>query len=217
VRLQVRLVLSIEIVSDVVCPWCFLGHARLRKALAERPALEVDVRFTPFLLDPSMPEGGADLRERLRAKYGVAPASMFARVEAAAKDSGIELDFEKVRRFPSTLGAHVVIDHARARGTQPALADAIFAAYFQGGLDVGDPDVLDGIATAQGFSPGEARGLATDEAERTRIRILALEQVERGVSGVPFFILDGRRAVTGAQEVATWRTVLDRVAASASA
>lgn len=209
--------LSIEIVSDVVCPWCFLGHARLRKALAGRPEVKAEVSFTPFLLDPSMPAEGADLRERLRAKYGVAPASMFARVEAAAKASGIDLDFEKVRRFPSTLPAHVVIEAAADRGTQAALADAIFSAYFLGGVDVGDPDALDTIATRHGFAPGEARALATDENERARIREIALAQVERGVTGVPFFVLDGRRAVTGAQEVATWNTVFDRLASASPA
>src|SRR5688572_15685124 len=100
--------LSIEIVSDVVCPWCFLGHARLKTALAARPDLDPSIRFTPFLLDPSIPKDGRDLREHLGKKYGVDPERMFGRVEAAARESGIPLDFGKIRRFPSTLPAHVV-------------------------------------------------------------------------------------------------------------
>lgn len=204
--------LSIEIVSDVVCPWCFIGHARLMRALSGRPDVTASIRFTPFLLDPATPPEGADLRERLRTKYGVAPEAMFARVEAAAKESGVTLDFGKITRAPSTLGAHVLLDHAHERGTQLALADALFRAYFQDGIDIGDPARLSEIASAHGFTEGEARTLALDAAERARVREIAMTQVARGVSGVPFFVVAGRYAVPGAQDEATWARLLDRVA-----
>src|SRR5580658_347341 len=118
--------LSIDIVSDVICPWCFIGARRLDQALASlTEPITAEVSFHPFLLDPKTPPEGADLRERLRAKYGVDPERMFARVEAAARESGIPLDFSKVRRTPSTVAAHTLLDAAYPKGTQHALAGAL--------------------------------------------------------------------------------------------
>src|SRR4051794_23431524 len=101
---------TIDFVSDVICPWCFIGLQRLEQALAQEPASEAPtIAFHPFQLDPTTPPGGADLRERLAAKYGIEPGTMFGRVEAAARESGIPLDFEKIRRTPNTLKAHALI------------------------------------------------------------------------------------------------------------
>src|SRR5690606_9229704 len=122
--------LSIQVVSDVVCPWCLIGVRRLDLALEAFPDVEAEVRFLPFLLDPSTPEKGEDLRERLKRKYGLEPEAMFSRVEAAARESGLPLDFEKVTRSVATTRAHTLIRHALERGTQGALKRAILSAYF---------------------------------------------------------------------------------------
>lgn len=201
-------------VSDVICPWCLIGEKRLRDALAQRPDIEATVVFHPFLLDPSTPAEGADLRERLKKKYGADPEKMFARVEQAARESGIPLDFSKVRRTPSTLAAHVLIEQAAERGTQVALVRAIFGAYFLEGKDVGDPDVLAEIASHHGFSKDEARALVTDSSEREKIRSEAHAAAQQGVDGVPFFILDQKLAFSGAQPVELFLKAFDQALAT---
>ncbi|MGZ5966864.1 MAG: DsbA family oxidoreductase [Polyangiales bacterium] len=205
--------LRIDVVSDVICPWCLIGEKRLRDALAKRPDIDAKIVFHPFLLDPGTPAEGADLRERLRAKYRVDPEKMFARVEQAARESGIPLDFAKVRRTPNTLPAHVLIGHAEERGTQLALVRAIFEAYFLQGKDVGDPDVLAEIASHHGFEVDEARGLATNESERERVRAEAQASAEEGVQGVPFFVLDQRLAFSGAQPIQIFLRAFDQALA----
>lgn len=203
--------LPITIVSDVVCPWCLIGSRRLELALAQRPDVEARITYLPFLLDPTTPKDGRDLRENLRRKYGVDPETMFGRVEQAARESGIPLDFSKVTRSPNTTAAHVLLDAAEPRGTQRALARALFHAYFLEGRDVGDADVLARIAAEHGFDREEAYALATDEQAKARIREFAAEQSQAGVSGVPFFIFDDRYAVSGAQAVETFVRVIDTV------
>jgi predicted DsbA family dithiol-disulfide isomerase len=204
-------VLSIDIVSDVICPWCFIGHKRLEQALASFPApIETTVVFRPFLLDPSIPPEGADLRERLRAKYGGDPQTMFANVEAAARSSGIPLDFSKVKRTPPTIPAHTLLRHALAKGTQRAMADAFFRAYFLEGKDVGNTDVLAGIAAQHGFDSEEARRLAMDGDELAATRAEAEQIRARGISGVPFFVFGGAVGVSGAQTPEVLRAAMER-------
>jgi predicted DsbA family dithiol-disulfide isomerase len=203
--------LGIEIVSDVICPWCFIGTRRLDQALATLPAtVPVEVTYRPFLLEPNVPREGADLRERLRAKYGVDPERLFARVEAAARESGIALDFTKIRRTPNTIAAHTLLRRALAKGTQRALAGALFEAYFLAGRDVGDPPVLTDIAGEHGFDAGEVTRVLGDEDEQAATRREARAAAEAGVSGVPFFIFGGRFAVGGAQPTDVLRQAIDR-------
>ncbi len=206
--------LTIEVVSDVVCPWCFIGEHRLAQALA-RSGLEAEVRFSPFLLDPTTPEEGADIRQRLRAKYGLDPEVMFERVERAAAESGLELDFDRVERSCNTLKAHTLLRHARDKGTQVALARALFEAYFVEGKNVGEAPVLAAIAARHGFTEDEALALLADEQELARTRSDAASQSRRGVTGVPFFVFQDQYAVSGAQSVEVLMQVLDRVSREA--
>jgi predicted DsbA family dithiol-disulfide isomerase len=203
--------LTIDIVSDVICPWCFIGVRRLDQALESLPEpVEAKVGFHAFLLDPSIPAGGADLRERLRAKYGVDPDKMFGRVEAAARESGIPLDFSKVRRTPNTVAAHTLIGHALEKGTQRALARALFQAYFLEGKDIGDPLVLGDLAAAHGFERDDAIRLATDASELARTRAEASAAAARGITGVPFFVFGGRVGVNGAQSAEVLRGAIGK-------
>jgi predicted DsbA family dithiol-disulfide isomerase len=207
--------LAIDVVSDVICPWCFIGSRRLDQALGSLPPdVRAEVTFHPFLLDPSTPPEGADLRQRLRAKYGVDPERMFAQVESAARSSGIPLDFSKVRKTPSTIGAHTLLRHAPAKGTQRALLGALFEAYFLDGRDIGDPGVLAAIAAAHGFGEDEALALVRDEDEREQTRQEAAESAAGGIRGVPFFVFAGRFAVSGAQPPELLRAAAERALAS---
>lgn len=207
--------LRVEVISDVVCPWCLIGTRHLELALAAAGEADADVEFRPFLLDPSTPDQGEDLRGRLRRRYGN-PDAMFARVEAAARQSGIALDFSKVRRAVSTLRAHTLLRHARPRGTQPALAKALFSAYFLDGQDVSDPARLAPLASQHGFGEPEAARLLADAAELELTRREAADAVRRGVSGVPFVVV-GRHAVAGAQPIEAFRQAIERARLDAPA
>lgn len=209
--------LRIDIVSDVVCPWCYIGDRRVELALRELPDVAATVTYHPFQLDPGTPPEGADLRERLRRKYGVDPEQMFGRVEEAARESGLQLDFSRVRRSVNTLRAHTLLRHAEPRGTQRQLAQALFAAYFVEGRDVGAEDVLVQLAAAQGFGEDEAAALLRDEAEAQRTREEAQAAARQGVSGVPFTVLNQRYALSGAQPVAVFRQAMERALADTAA
>lgn len=203
--------MKIDFVSDVICPWCFIGLARLEQALSER-ASDAEIVFHPFQLDPSTPPEGADLRERLRAKYGVDPERMFARVTAAAKESGIAIDFRKVRRTPNTLKAHALIGAAEDARSQHRLARALFEAYFQEGLDVGDEDVLTDAAEKAGMARGRAAAVLADPAALERAQNEARALSAQGIGGVPFVVFDGKVAVSGAQPPEVFTRAMSRAA-----
>lgn len=204
--------LTIDVVSDIVCPFCLIGARRLDDALAATPGVDATVRFHPFLLDPSIPKEGVDLRANLAKKFGGDPKAMFGRVEAMARESGIPLDFEKVRRYPSTVAAHTLIRHADAKGTQRAVARALFEAYFLNEKDVSDPATLGAIGAAHGFSADEVIALVTDEKELAATRKEAGDAAEQGISGVPFFVFAEKYAVSGAQPVEILKQAIAKAA-----
>lgn len=206
--------LSIDVVSDVVCPWCFIGDRRLAQALAARPDVAATITYHPFLLDPTTPDAGGDLREHLRRKYGADPDAMFGRVESAARGSGIPLDFSKVRRFASTVRAHTLIRLAAVKGTQHALARALFAAYFLDGRDIGDADTLAAIAEAHGFTRDEALAVMRDPGALDETRAEARAAAAQGISGVPFFVFADKFALSGAQPVEVFLQAIDRAVAA---
>jgi predicted DsbA family dithiol-disulfide isomerase len=204
--------LRIDVVSDVVCPWCLIGKRRLERALAARPEVEATVVYHPFQLDPSTPAEGADLREHLRRKYGD-PEPMFRRVEAVAREDGIALDFSKVRRSVNTLRAHTLARHALARGTQLAVVDALFLAYFVEGRDVGALDTLVAVGEANGFTRAEVERICESPEELAATRREAAELARQGVSGVPFTIVGEKVAISGAQPVAVFEQAIARALA----
>jgi len=202
--------LRVDVISDVVCPWCLIGTVRLEQALAQAGMTDAEVRFHPFLLDPTTPPEGVDLRDRLRRKYRLEPDTMFGRVEDAARQSGIPLDFSKVRWSVNTVRAHTLLRHAAARGTQRALARALFEAYFLEGKDIGDPRVLTALGAAHGLAENQVRALLDDEAELEATRVEAAVPARNGVAGVPFFVFGGRVALSGAQSVETFLRAIAR-------
>jgi predicted DsbA family dithiol-disulfide isomerase len=202
--------LTIDFVSDVICPWCFIGFTRLEQALAQAGEDAAEVTLRPFQLDPTTPPEGADLRERLAKKYGVDPDKMFGRVEAAARESGIALDFTKVRRTPNTLKPHMLIGAAKAKGTQRAFARAMFAAYFLEGRDLSDDAVLVELAVAHGFTAEEATAVLADPEVLAQTRDEAKDLAGQGIGGVPFTIFEGKLAVSGAQPVEAFRSAIEQ-------
>jgi predicted DsbA family dithiol-disulfide isomerase len=204
--------LRIDVVSDVVCPWCLIGKRRLERALAARPEVEATIVYHPFQLDPSTPAEGADLREHLRRKYGD-PEPMFRRVEAVAREDGMALDFSKVRRSVNTLRAHTLARHALARGTQLAVVDALFLAYFVEGRDVGALDTLVAVGEANGFTRAEVERICESPEELAATRREAAALAQQGVSGVPFTIVGEKLAISGAQPVAAFAHAIARALA----
>jgi predicted DsbA family dithiol-disulfide isomerase len=191
---------KVDLFTDIVCPWCLVGSVRLDKAIASLPGVViVDVENHPFYLDPNTPPEGYDVGEMLKRKYGREPKEMWARPEAEAKKSGIDLDLSQQPRTFPTQKAHTLIRLARPKGTQHALANAIAAAYFLEHRQVNDPEVLAEIATQYGFTREEALGDVNDPRELEVSHELAVAAAQQGIQGVPFFIFDNRFALSGAQ------------------
>jgi predicted DsbA family dithiol-disulfide isomerase len=210
--------IAIDLFSDVVCPWCFIGATRLEQALAGLAGeLQAEVCYHPFFLDPTVPKGGVSLPDKLRSKYGVEPKQLWSRAEAAARESGLTLDLSLQPLIYPSDAAHTLLRHAHAKGTQAALARAFFQAYFQEAKNIADESVLAGIAEQHGFSRDEAAELASCAAELELTRDEALAAAQGGIRGVPFFIFDGRMALSGAQPVSVLQAALRQAAQAAGA
>ncbi|WP_192035969.1 DsbA family oxidoreductase [Halomonas sp. YLGW01] len=193
---------SITVISDVICPWCYIGKTHLEAAIASLPdELDVRVDWKHFELNPDMPAGGMSRRDYRSAKFGSWERSrqLDAQVEEAARQAGIEIHHERMARTPNTFAAHRLIWWAGRQGVQPAVVDALFRAYFVEGRDIGQPEVLADVAASAGLaSPAVAAFLAGEEGiaevrdDLARVRRL-------GVSGVPTFVFADRHALSGAQ------------------
>jgi predicted DsbA family dithiol-disulfide isomerase len=201
--------MDIEVFSDVVCPWCYVGSVRLDRVLAEE-AEPHRLTYRTFFLDPTTPESGTDIADMLRRKYGADPRQMWARVESAARESGLDLDLSRQRLQYPTLRAHTLTRHALARGTQRALVKALFEANFVDALDVNDVNVLARLGERHGFATDEVISLLRDDRELAATRAEADAALANGIRGVPFFVFDGRLAVSGAQREAVLNEALRR-------
>ena len=192
--------LKIDLFTDIVCPWCLVGSARLDQAIAALPDdVKVDIENHPFYLSPDTPPEGVDVAQMLREKYGRDPKEMWARVEGEARKSGIDLDLSQQPRSFPTQKAHTIIRLAREKGTQHALANAIASAYFLDHRLVNQDEVLAEIATHHGFTREEALNDMKDVQELAISHELAIDAARQGIQGVPFFIFDNRFAVSGCQ------------------
>ena len=190
--------LTIDVISDVICPWCFIGKRRLKKALGNRAAT---VRWHPFQLNPDMPQEGIDRKSYRIRKFGSWERSqeLDAQVAAAGQGDGIAFNFDKMDRTPNTLDAHRVIWLAGERGVQDAVVEALFLAYFTEGRDLSDRTTLAQVAAGAGLERAEVEGLLAGNEGLDVVRA-GEEQARRlGVSGVPFFVINGRVALSGAQ------------------
>ena len=194
--------LRIEVVSDVVCPWCYIGKRRLQKALAlVQGQIAPQVTWLPFQLNPGMPAEGMPRAEYRRAKFGSLERSrqLDARVAAEARGEGIEFALERIERTPNTFAAHQLIDLAQQAGAGGAVVDALFRAYFEEARDVGDRKVLLEIAQAAGLAHAQVEARWADAAEARRVAALEDSMKALGIGGVPTFIFDRKFGVSGAQ------------------
>jgi predicted DsbA family dithiol-disulfide isomerase len=193
--------LTIDVVSDVVCPWCYLGEKRLETALEEAPQ-PVALRWRPYQLDPTIPDGGLDRAEYMAKKFGKS-----GRLQAAhdnltrlGAEVGIPFAFDKIKRSPNTLDAHRLIRWANSAGAQGKVVDRLFKAYFVEGHDIGDRGVLIDVADECGLDARLVEKLLKEGADADLVREEIAQAQAIGVSGVPFFIFAGRIGVPGAQE-----------------
>lgn len=203
---------TIDVVSDTICPWCYIGKRRLEQALALRPDVEVDMRWRPFLLDPTIPKGGMDRRQYLERKFGGPEGAreVYGRIEEAAKAEGLDVRFDRIARTPNTIDSHRVIRWASSSGRQNELVDILFRRYFVEGADIEDRDTLVAAAEEAGLDGALVRELLQGDADRDLVeKEIALAQ-QLGITGVPCFIFQNRFGVMGAQSPETLAEAIDR-------
>ena len=193
--------MTIDVVSDAVCPWCFVGKRRLEAALAESGGADIAVQWRPFQLDPTIPAEGLDRQAYMRAKFrDDAPlAEVHQRLKALGAEVGIAFDFAAIKRSPNTLDAHRLIRWAGEAGVQDAVVERLFSAYFERGEDIGDREVLAKIAGESGMNGEDAKRRFAEEGDGAEVRAEIERAQQLGVSGVPFFIFANKLAVSGAQ------------------
>lgn len=206
-------VLTVDVYSDTVCPWCWLGKRRFEAALRARPDLRVQVRWRPFELNPDLPPSGADRREYLLRKFGDPDRFKGAQQQLVqlGRAMGIEYRFDAIARMPNTRGSHVLAALAGER--QAEVVERLFAAYFNEGRDVGDPAVLESIAGEAGLDVVAVRAALAAAEPRAAIEREEREGHALGVQGVPFFVFAGKWAVSGAQETEAFVRALEHVRA----
>lgn len=211
--------ITIEIVSDIVCPWCFIGLRRLGAAIAEvrkeRPDFACRKVWRPFFLNPDTPPEGEPYLPFLERKFGghAAVEALFERVRAAGRAWGIDYAFEKIERRANTLQAHRLLHWAQQRGDAEALVERLFVAQFQRGEHVGDPAVLVGIAAECGYDANEVAAYLAAPQDADVVREAERKFRALGVSMVPTFIVDGRRIVVGAEDPAILVAAIHQVLA----
>lgn len=196
----------IDVVSDVVCPWCFIGKRRLEAAVASIPDIEVTIRWRPFQLDPSIPPGGKDRREYMIGKFGSEERirQIHANIVQLGAIEGISFDFDAIKVAPNTLDAHRVIRWAASAGNevQNKLVGILFSAYFEQGQNIGDHTILLEAAQLSGMDVSVAEALLPSDADREAVQTEIATAGRMGITGVPCFLLEGKYAVMGAQESA---------------
>ncbi len=208
--------ISIDVISDVICPWCFLGKRRLDKAIAMVPEIAVEVHFRPFFLDPTIPEAGLDRHAYMAGKFGEERLkTIHDPLIAAGKEDGVPYAFDKITRTPSSMNAHRLVRWAHLIGSQRQVMEALFMAYWSWGKDISDIEVLKTIAIVNGLNgPEIAEELATDRDKKEILEEAELAQ-QIGVTGVPTFVVNRTYGAVGAQPVESLVALIKKVAAEA--
>ncbi|KGB82606.1 polyketide biosynthesis protein [Rhodovulum sp. NI22] len=204
---------KLDILSDPICPWCYIGKANLDRALAAHPDHPFIIEWHPFQLNPGMPPEGMDRRTYLEAKFGGKENAVktYARIAEAAEEAGLMINFAAIERTPSTLNAHRLIHWAGIEGRQTAVVSLLFEAYFEKGLDIGDTEVLAQIAERAEMDGAVVRRLLAGDADADLIAARDAHARARGVDGVPTFILANQHVLVGAQPSALWEQVINEI------
>jgi predicted DsbA family dithiol-disulfide isomerase len=211
--------LQIEVVFDLVCPWCYLGTRRLRRALRSRPDVVADLLWRPFLLNPDIPPAGLPRQEFLTRKFGGEERArrLHATIAELGAAEGVPFRFERIRRMPSSLDAHRLVRFAAREGLAEPLVEALFHAHFAEGADIGHADTLACLAARVGLEPAAARRFLDSGAEADAVHAENLRAHRLGINGVPSFVVGGRHAIAGAQEPEVLERLIDVALVEASA
>lgn len=209
----------LDIMSDPICPWCYIGKTHLDKALAEAPDHPFVIEWHPFQLNPDMPPEGVDRRAYLEGKFGGKEGAVkaYAPVVEHAEAAGLKIDFEGMTRTPNTIDAHRLIHWAGIEGKQSQAVDALFDAYFVQARDIGDHEVLADIADGIGMDASVVLRLLASDADREDIRKRDAHSREMGINSVPTFIVAQQHAVPGAQPPELWHRVIEELRAQVQA
>lgn len=210
---------KLDIISDPICPWCYIGKANLDRALERTGDHPFEIEWHPFQLNPEMPAAGADRRTYLEAKFGgkAQAVQIYARVTEVAAAAGLSFNFEAMERTPNTLNAHRLIHWAGIEGRQSLVVSALFRAYFTEGRDIGDVEALADIADFAGMDGAVVARLLASDSDSAEIRARDAHSREMGITAVPTFIVDHRHAVPGAQPPEIWDKVIADIRAQQAA
>jgi predicted DsbA family dithiol-disulfide isomerase len=211
--------MRIDIYSDTICPWCYLGKRRFDLAVAARPQYEPVIVWRPFELNPDVPVEGVDRETFMAAKMPDQTRLEAAHVELERQGeaSGIRFRFDLISRIPNTRRSHLLIAHAARRGLQSAVKDRLMRAYLEEGIDIGELDELVRLGAEVGLSTAEARNALILRVGQDGVVAAERHASVLGISGVPTYIFDGQYTISGAQEVGIFARVFDQVAEFASA
>lgn len=210
--------LSVEIVYDLICPWCYLGVRRLLRTFRRRPDLLFDLNWRPFLLNPDMPRAGMSRPDYVIRKFGGEERAkrLYASITDLGRREGVAFAFERIRRTPSSVDAHRLVRYAARYGRSDAIVEALFSVHFTEGYDIGDHAVLIGLAAACGLDPAETKAFLASDAEVDTVHADNLRAHRLGINGVPCFVIGGRHAIAGAQEPEVIERLLDVAAVDAA-
>ena len=206
--------IKLDILSDPICPWCYIGKTHLDRALEQRPDHALEIEWHPFQLNPDMPREGMDRQAYLEAKFGGkdGAAQVYGRIAETAKAAGLtNVDLDAIQRTPNTLDAHRLIHWSGLEGRQTAAVSRLFKAYFEEAKDIGDTAVLLDIAEGIGLDRAMIERLFESDADLDDIRARDEHARARGVTGVPTFVLANTHVVPGAQPPELWIKVLDEI------
>jgi predicted DsbA family dithiol-disulfide isomerase len=204
--------MQIDIVSDTVCPWCFIGKRRIERAMALRPDVKFDVTWRPYRLDPSIPREGVDRRAYLKAKFGDSPrtSAMGDAIRSEGESEGIAFAFDKIARSPNTLDSHRLIRWSASAGVQDDVVERLFQAYFLKGQDIGSSAVLSEVAARAGMDAELVAKLLAGDADLESVEREAGLANEMGITGVPTFIFDSKFMISGAREAELLVRIIDK-------
>ena len=210
--------IRLDIFSDPVCPWCYLGKANLDRALEAHPTHPFAVEWHPFQLNPDMGTGGVDKRTYLADRFGAGKLdAVHDRLKAMAKQAGLDMDPDVPQRIPNTLDAHRMVHWAGLEGRQTPMVSALFRAYWREGRDIGDPAVLATLAGEVGMDAALAARLLASDADADDIRARDQDARKKGVTAVPTFLIARQYVLSGAQPPELWGQVIDELAEKARA
>ena len=211
--------MRIDIYSDTVCPWCYLGKRRFDLAVAARSQFEPQVTWRPFELNPDMPSEGVDRAAYLASRLGSAErvAAAHAELKRQGEAGGIEFRFDLIQRMPNTRRSHLLIAHAARSGRQAIVKDRIMRGYFEEGCDIGDIEELVRLAVDAGLPERQSRSALILRSGQDGVIAAERHAGVLGITGVPTFVFDGQYTVSGAQEVGTLARIFDQVADFAAA